>query len=534
MKKFFKLNWPLVAIFLLSFLITWPLFIKGYFSHHDDLQVMRIFEMRKCLVDLQIPCRWVPDMGYGYGYPLFNFYAPLAYYLGAIFSFVIGYIGAAKLIFFLPLVLGGAGMYFLARELFGEIPGFVAGVLYLFAPYRALDAYVRGAVGESMALSLLPLVFYFFLKLSKGGNRKLFLISTITMFLFLVSHNIMTLIFTPLIILWIVIVNWQNKWKGLKVSLLGLIISFFLASFFLLPAFFEKGLVQTDYLTQGELNFRAQFVKVSQLFWDISWRYGASSPQKEDTISYQIGWPQWWVVAAALVVFLMNLKDKKRNLFIFLILTFSFGVLMTHNKSAPIWERINILTFVQFPWRFLSYAIFSSSLLGAYFVSKLNKKWLGVASVFIVVLTIPFNWRYFRPQYFYKDVTDQSKLSGDSFVEQQKGALLDYLPKTAIEPKELPEQSKGFEKTSNSWELQINSEKGEDVVVPVFYFPGWVINYPYSVNKSGTITVSVPEGQNLVIGKFTNTPVRTLGNSLTLLGVVGLVYIYAKNRKNYI
>lgn len=89
MTKFFRKNWAIVTLFVLSFLITWPLFVKGYFSHHDDLQVIRIFEMRKCFSDLQIPCRWVPDMAFGNGAPLFNFYGPLAYYVGGLASFIL-------------------------------------------------------------------------------------------------------------------------------------------------------------------------------------------------------------------------------------------------------------------------------------------------------------------------------------------------------------------------------------------------------------------------------------------------------------
>lgn len=100
MRKVLVNNWPVLLLMLLSLFIVWPLLLPGYFSHHDDLQVMRIFEMRKCFQDLQIPCRWVPDMGYGNGFPLFNFYGVFPYYLGAILSFIFGYIGSAKILFF--------------------------------------------------------------------------------------------------------------------------------------------------------------------------------------------------------------------------------------------------------------------------------------------------------------------------------------------------------------------------------------------------------------------------------------------------
>ena len=71
MVKFLNKHWIVVIIFILGLSVSQPLMKTGYFSHQDDLQVMRIFEMRKCFSDFQIPCRWVPDMGWGNGFPLF-------------------------------------------------------------------------------------------------------------------------------------------------------------------------------------------------------------------------------------------------------------------------------------------------------------------------------------------------------------------------------------------------------------------------------------------------------------------------------
>src|SRR4051812_19673057 len=105
-KKIFINYWHLILIGFLGLLVSWPIFLPGYFTHHDDLQVMRIFEMRKCIEDLQIPCRWVPDMGYGNGFPLFNYYGNLPYYIGAFLSYLLGYINSAKTLFLIPLLLG--------------------------------------------------------------------------------------------------------------------------------------------------------------------------------------------------------------------------------------------------------------------------------------------------------------------------------------------------------------------------------------------------------------------------------------------
>ncbi len=548
MKKFLLSNWQIVLIVILSLFIVWPLFVPGYFSHHDDLHVMRIFEMRKCFADFQIPCRWVPDMGYGNGYPIFNFYGPFSYYFGAIVSYIFGYIGAAKLLFFLPLALGGVGMYLLAKELFGKTPGLIGAVLYLFAPYRALDSFVRGAVGEGVALAIIPFVFYFYLKLIKLKEKKYFILATISTAFFFVSHNIMTLLFSPILLTWILFWLYKEKWKGFKLALLSLIISFGLAAFFLLPAFSEKGLVQTESLTRAELDFRAQFVKVSQLFIDRSWNYSGSAPQSSNTISYQIGWPLW-LLAFLGTVFAFVLKGKNKLLVSFLFLVFGMGILMTHNKSSFIWESFEILSFVQFPWRFLSVVIFAGSLLGAYFLTLFKDKSLKWLSISIIALTVVLNWQYFRPEHFYKDINDETKLSGQSFIDQQKGSLLDYLPKTALEPRELapsePLVARGeavvsdYVNKSDSWSFRTNVAQEAIIEVPVFDFPNWTVyvngeRYPHSnKNVIGRIMITLPSGEYSVSGKFLNTPVRTLGNTITLIILLALVgvLLYGKNKK---
>ena len=64
----------IIFIVLICVIAGWQLFRPGYFTMHDDLQVMRLFEMDRCLQDGQIPCRWAADLGAGYGQPMFNYY----------------------------------------------------------------------------------------------------------------------------------------------------------------------------------------------------------------------------------------------------------------------------------------------------------------------------------------------------------------------------------------------------------------------------------------------------------------------------
>ncbi len=552
MKKIITKYWPYLIIFGLSFLVTWPLLRYGYFSHQDDLQVIRIFEMRRCFTDLQIPCRWVPDMGWGNGYPLFNFYGVFIYYLGAIFSYVLGFIGASKALFYLSLVAGSFGVYLLAKSLWGKLPGLVSAVLYMFAPYKALDVYVRGALAESFALAVIPFVFYFGYKLIASTEKKKYgTLFALSVFIFMITHNIMVIIFLPILICWLVYWLALGKWKDIKTVAVPLALGVGLSAFFLLPAFLEKNLVQTESLLRFELDFRANYLKLAQLFADRVWGYGTSIPGPEGGMNFQIGWPHWWLAVISSILLFVSKSKKSMKVLVSLILaTFALSVFMTHNKSTFIWVNISLLKYFQFPWRFLSLSIFTSSLLGGFVVSSVKNKWQICVTLLIIALTAALNWNYFRPKVIYP-INDSQKLSGDLWDQERRGALLDYLPKTALEPREAAPDAPlvrsgeaiitDFTNRSNRWEFTANVTERAEIEVPVFYFPNWKVyigGAPYSFtydNLLGRISVTLEPGSYKVEGKFENTPLRTVSNVISLISLAGLnVYIfYAKNQKKH-
>ena len=540
--------WQIILIVALGLFVSWPLFVPGYFSHHDDLQIMRIFEMRRCFSDSQIPCRWVPDMGYGNGFPLFNFYGPFPYYLGALFSYVGSYILSAKAIFFLAVFFGGITMYFLVKEFTDKNSALAASVLFIFAPYRALDAYVRGALSELFAITLVPLVLFLFYRLIKKPKPIYFAFSALALAAFLATHNIMTILFTPVIVIWLGYWLWEQRFKSLKVSVLAFILGVGVASFFILPAFLEKSLVQAEALTRFELDFRAHFVTLKQLFLDRVWGYGASVLGSEDGISFQIGWPQWWLALLSLAAIFITKERKLRLLTLGLFIIFVLSAFMTHNKSAFIWEKLDILKYFQFPWRFLSLSIFSASVLGGIVVFSLSQKWRISAAVFIVAFSFLFNWEYFKPREFYYLQADTDKLSGALWEEQQKGAILDYLPKTALEPQEKAPPGpyvvagtaslQNFINGSNGFAFSADVKRSAQIEVPVFYFPNWKVmvdgkETPVSYqNHLGRIALNLEEGSHTVEGRFGNTPIRTTANILSVASLVVLtLLLYGKSKK---
>lgn len=572
MRKFFVNYWGVFLVGLLSLFIIWPLWKQGYFPHHDNLQVIKIVEIRKCLADFQIPCRWTPDLGFGYGFPLFNYYNPGLYYLGGFLSYIFDYLVTAKLLFFLVLVLAGLTMFILVRQFFDNVSALVASILYLFAPYRALDIYVRGALAESLAIAIIPLVLLFIYRLIKKDSWLNFLGLTLTVFVFLISHNISVLIFAPLLIVWSLFWFYHENGKNLKKFMLALLLGVGMASFFIFPAFFEKSYVHIENLKESIYipSFRAHFVTIRQFLFSRFWGYGASTWMEEDGISFQVGWPHWWLVvlASLFVVFNLIVKLKKQaekksffvnykqfacskekkdvfvKLAIVLIFFFLFSLFMGHNRSAAIWEKIETLQFIQFPWRFLSLSILSLSVLAGIVVFYQKRFIKFILAALIIFLTVFFNWQYFRPSMFNLDITEEKLLKGDLWEEQQKGSIYDYLPIGAGVPDtlapSLPVLSdktaklSDYKKDSKSWSFNIDVKDGRvDIIVPVFDYPVWTV-FANGVeikhankNKLGLIEFSLDKGSYSVKGLLKNTGLRSVSNLVSLLSILLLFATYA-------
>ncbi len=160
-----------LSILLFSLIIVWPLLQPGFYSFHDEPQIANLYQMTRAFSSGQIPPRWAPDMSFNYGYPLFNFYYPLPFYLGSLFYFLFktSLVWSLKFVFLLSVPLSGITFYFLMRKFFDRLSSFSGAVVYLFTPYRAVDLYVRGAVGEMWSFVFMPLVL---LTLTNLINRK--------------------------------------------------------------------------------------------------------------------------------------------------------------------------------------------------------------------------------------------------------------------------------------------------------------------------------------------------------------------------
>jgi len=549
---------PLLIISLFVLLASrYLIFGKGYFNMHDDLQMMRQLEMEKCFKDGQVPCRWVQDMGYGYGFPLFNFYPPLPYLVGEIFRILgFSFVMTIRLVFALSFLISGIAMYFLAKEFFGRAGGIVSSIFYVWAPYHSVDIYVRGAMNEVWALSFFPLIFLAAYKLIivKEKRKYWIIMLSLSLFALLTSHNLMVIIFSPVLAVWCLIFLLKNKnwWKLVDLAK-SVILAISLAAFFSLPVFIEQKYVQMENLVQGYYEYVAHFASIRQILFSRFWGYGPSVWEDiNDKMSFQIGHVHWILSILILGWFVYILVKKLRLKFIihnslfiipFLILVGWFSLFMTHSRSTFIWIAIPQLKIVQFPWRFLSIATFAFSFLAGACVLFFQKKFYRNAAITLLILfLVIFNWNYFKPERM-GALTDAEKFSGAAWDLQRNAGIYDYLPKTAkTAPKNaqasLAEIINGKGVITNAtqtsyWgKFNIEIDNKEALVrINIFEFPNWKvyldgkeINHFVDKNEEwGRMYVVVPQGKHKIYIQLLNTPIRTIANYISLFTWFGLI-----------
>jgi hypothetical protein len=185
-----------------------------------------------------------------------------------------------------------------------------------------------------------------------------------------------------------------------------------------------------------------------------------------------------------------------------------------------------------------------------YFASRF-KYILGIILVtasFILTISffVPKSWLY---------INDADKFSGASWEKQLTISIFDYLPIYATLPPiqkapPLPEVLEGnvqflsYKKGSDYQVGLAEASTSSLIRVPLFDFPGMEVKVDGKVVPHvnddcrgekyclGLITFSVPQGTHKVDVRLENTPVRKIGNIMTLisLGIVTLTLIKLKRK----
>ena len=536
----------LIALFSLPGI--WDLVRPGYIASHDGIgHVIRLSEFDLALRDGHIPPRMSKNLMYGYGYYFFNFNYPLLYWSGELLHLLgLDFADALKGITILGLVLSGLAMFLWQRTHWGNWGALLAAIFYMYAPYRLLNIYVRGAIAEHLAFIMLPLLFMYSEKIAEDERKKrgfFVILGGISYALLLLSHNIMAFIFSLVLGLFMLFhLYLYRSWRVL-LGFLGVgIIGLALSAFFWVPSILEKQFVRLDQ-TIGK-DFPQHFVYPLQLILP-SWGYGGSGPGPNDSMSFQIGILHLIFLFLSVIVVRQLWKDRRQKAshVLFYLLVFAASVFFMLGISKMVWEMIPLLRFTQFPWRFLSWTVFAASVLAGGVVYWLeNYFWQAkparaYRSVLVVAIALIISSLfYFRAsQHLVVTVPKDQPIAGShTWADEQLPVWFD--PKPTSFPSSRVEVISGEAKLEIlSWktprhQYTVDASTPVTLVENTAYYPGWkllVNDQEYNFNFQGKffpgrIVYSLPAGNHQITSIFTETPLR---KSMNLFSLVSLVLV---------
>lgn len=574
-----------ILVMALAVFAIGPLFQPGFFwgAHDARHSVYFLYEFDRSIQEGILYPRWSPDIAFGYGYPLFNIYSPLAFYLAEVLHLLgLDLVSAIKMVFALGFVLSGLTMYLFARRLMGRWAGLVAGLVYVYVPYHIGDVYVRGAFAESVALIFFPLILWSFYETVENPHPAAMLASGLSYAGLVFSHNGLLLLFSPFLgvyLVFLVLTRAREDVRGKATSsgerwilgakatarrswmpLTGLLLGLGLSAIFWLPMAVEFKFVRLDQWLGGYYDYRDDFVYFFQFFSPF-WGHGLSRPGPSDELPFQIGAVPL-VLSILSLAALARIRDQmRRRMVVFFQGSLVMIVFLMLSASASFWELLPIVIFAQFPWRLLALVMPCVALLsGSVMVVKEgdNERASAVAAWALVGLVIFGSYAYLSPQIIEPaegPVSLEAMMRFMQSSDQMTGSVAwthevprwspfaEYVinegqpPDLKVDLASLPRPRRRLavdlqHSSTISHELWVHAEEEGRIIFNIFYYPGWrayvLTGLDGEIDRElevlphgslGRVSVWVPVGEYYLLLRFENTAVRAVGEWLSLLSL---------------
>lgn len=519
----FKRWLVIIGIVLFGYWQIGSIFRDSFYRTHDGLyHVARIDEFFEMLKIGQVPVRWGLNLKLGWGVPIFSYVYPGTYYLTSIFK-ALGADGALsmRLLVLSSYVIGGIGVYLIAEKKLGKSKAMAVSIIYLLVPYQLVDIMVRGALGETVALGLMPLVWWSFWQGKWKWHQPVLLA------LLLLCHNFLGFLFLGFLIAWGLINRQTEKFRWINILLaLGF------SAFFWIPAIMEKGWLQSGQGGSLTFDYRDHFSTLKQVIYS-KWGYWYSDPGvATDGMTFQVGFTSWLIFGLASVMIFF--KKYQKDL-IWLVVFFGLTVLMMLPYSDSIWKIFSPIQMIQFPWRWLFLTTFLTPIILIKILELEKSKWGILLIVGLLVIAWINTRNYKTPMHWYNE-TEYAELLRSTRDGTTTTAEGEVLPKWYPEKQERVDGIIKVKAKNNSFELEINKDR---VVVGRSYFPTWKLvdknglRKSIEPDKSGLISANDLEAGNykLILG-YSNW--QKIAIWISLISIVGWGFggITSRNRSN--
>ena len=518
-------------LLLAAIVLSLPIFYFGVPDGNDMPQHLRfIYAFYNSVHNGEIYPVWPGETNLGFGDVGIRFYPPLAYYVVVLFrslteSWASAYAAAICFWFF----VGGIGVFFLAREWFSVKASLAAALLFMAMPYHANQVYNAGLFAEFTGLAILPFCFLFVGRTINYGKVSDVAGLAAAYALLILAHLPLTIIGSiGLVIYAIAAIEKRGAGRSLIKLASAVVLALTTSAFYWVRIVAELSFVKhsSPEFRGGAYDFRQNFL--ASILYMPSSEYGETSLWYTDLL-FAI---TLMMIVPSIAIYLATKKSESKNLAPFLVLL-ALAIVISTPLSLPLWENIEFLKMIQFPWRFLGLISLAGSLviggsydqLAAVFQTKLRP--LGLIAAGLLIAGVVFTGtQVIRPANHSPRVAFDENFERYGNDESYECWWPIWANKNAFVDREQVSSGQRFVQilkwTADDRRFVVGEGSSKTVRVATFYYPFWKAdadgsNARVEPGEDGTVLIDVPPGRSTVRLYFEEPVHETIARYLSLL-----------------
>ena len=543
-----------IIILIFSLFISIPLISKDINVYADDgiQHIARLMGTYQTITEGECPPVIMSNFCNGFGYSWNIFYSPLTAYIPLIFSiFTSSFELMLKLFMVLCSFLSGIEMYSFVKKVTNNRPaGLLASIIYIFAPYRLTDMYMRTAIAELASFIFLPILFHGMYNIfnSEEKSIKKSLMLTLGAVGLILSHITMAMYAAIFCFIYLIIDIKKLKDKQvLKMLGINILLILLFTSFYLLPMLEHKMATDYEVFMPGRMERTEELIRNKVDLIDLIYT-------KSGNFMFDIG----LVTLIGLVLTLLAYKQvpkENKKIYWFSIIS-GFICIILSLRIFPFEKMPAVLKMIQFTFRLLEFSSFFFAFVASINYSLIIKNFrlrdVLVLSLLIVLLLIPY-----KNNLNYEKEWSEDKLWPAVEVNENTGrvhagcATFEYLPSKAYNNLDYIKNRENRvyilsgnatieneQKDGTNMTFDISNVEADTIIeLPYIYYLGYeveVAKHDGQTEKieifesdNGFVAINVPETATKVTVKYTGTMLMKATYILSAVTLVGVILYLA-------
>lgn len=538
-----------ILIIIASIIISIPLANKSLNIYRDDgiQHICRIIGTEQTLADKQFLPMIMSNLCNNFGYSWNIFYSPLTAYMSVLFRiFNFSYVNCLKLCMFVIVLLSGITMYkFALRITKNKKLATLASIIYILAPYRITDMYIRTALAELASFIFIPIVFeglYIILNEEKKSYKLVLGAEGL-----ILTHQVIAM-YTAIICFVYLIVFFKKLKSKTVLKNIGVNLLFCI----LMTSFYWVGLLQHYFSTSYEVFVPGRMereevlifykAKFSQLFITSS----------EQTMIYAIGLLLVIGLVLTPIAYKKIPKEYKKTYMFFLIAGI---ILIGMTLSIFPFEKLpQALTMLQFTFRLFTFTSFFFAFVVATNFAILIKNFKTLDIVVLLTISILLLVPYKSKLDFNLQENEERLINGVRVTENTGRvhagmASMEYLPTKAFKNLKYIANRKDevmvldnneavisdYTKQASNMNCKIsNINKETTIELPYIYYLGYRVyangqEIKYTESDNGFIQINIAQDSQIKV-KYLGTNEMLISYAVSIISFATIIVLNHKNK----